>query len=596
MRQWLVVAVLIASCRASVAPAQDHNAEVEELLKDFTWPGAVRLPIGVTGKGTLIWCVMDADALDYRANGARTLGVVGSDVSLATLPVALQRIRDNARKLAGRDTPGAIAVIPLTDPDRVFGGEPVRMMPFPPQGDAYHAEGQIEAHVIWRFILWFAPDVLTEVISDDDPTLRTAIETGRVQWPSDSLAEAFRVPSDPRIPKIKSHRIPTQMLGKGDARDIDSRVIGYSRIDHGVSSNPGQRSAMRHAMVERLDRVPTTVATDLSKHYGDHLKTVMYQPALALVGRMRLGNLTNDPSHQEAVGRVLEAYLVGSSAAADKALNGSQIAGHLVFADWALRTGDERAVVLVKRAADNAFNADGSPREAMPSHNEMSDAVFMGCPILTAAGRLTGDPKYLDMAATHLAFMRKLCLRDDGIYRHSPLCETAWGRGNGFPALGLALCLTDLDAIGQDDKATAALKDAAARVREQMLPAYRAHMAALLPHQDLTGTWRQVIDHPGAYRELTATCMITFAMARGLRQGWLDAETYRPVVDRAWEAIKVRVGSDGTLFDVCTGTGKQKTLQDYLDRTAILGKDERGGAMALLAAVEIAALQSEPRP
>lgn len=59
----------------------------------------------------------------------------------------------------------------------------------------------------------------------------------------------------------------------------------------------------------------------------------------------------------------------------------------------------------------------------------------------------------------------------------------------------------------------------------------------------------------------------------------------------AWEAIKVRVGSDGRLFQVCPGTGKQQTLQDYFDRPPVNGRDERGGAMALICAVEIAMWQ-----
>ena len=49
-----------------------------------------------------------------------------------------------------------------------------------------------------------------------------------------------------------------------------------------------------------------------------------------------------------------------------------------------------------------------------------------------------------------------------------------------------------------------------------------------------------------------------------------------------------RVSPDGSLVDVCTGTGKQKSLRDYYDRTAILGPDPRGGAMALLIATEVA--------
>lgn len=38
-------------------------------------------------------------------------------------------------------------------------------------------------------------------------------------------------------------------------------------------------------------------------------------------------------------------------------------------------------------------------------------------------------------------------------------------------------------------------------------------------------------------------------------------------------------------------TGKQKSLREYYDRPAILGADDRGGAMALLFATEMALSQ-----
>jgi hypothetical protein len=60
-------------------------------------------------------------------------------------------------------------------------------------------------------------------------------------------------------------------------------------------------------------------------------------------------------------------------------------------------------------------------------------------------------------------------------------------------------------------------------------------------------------------------------------------------------AVRTRVALDGGLVDVCTGTGKQRNLREYLDRTAILGRDPRGGAMALLFAVEMAESQLQPK-
>src|SRR5262249_45066013 len=210
-------------------------------------------------------------------------------------------------------------------------------------------------------------------------------------------------------------------------------------------------------------------------------------------------------------------------------------------------------------------------------HSEMSDSLFMGCPILAQAGKLTHDRRYFDMALRHMRFMQKLCLRPDGIYRHSPLDEAAWGRGNAFPALGLALTLSDTPASDP--------------VFQEILRSYKSHMAALAQFQDESGMWREVVDLPGAYREYTATAMISVAMLRGIRAGWIEAKTYQPLVDRAWRAINARTGSDGRLIDVCESTGKQTSVEAYLNRLAILDRDPRGGAMALLFSTEMAGLQ-----
>ena len=48
-------------------------------------------------------------------------------------------------------------------------------------------------------------------------------------------------------------------------------------------------SAARRELQRRLDRSPIEVAIQLSKHYGHKLSTVAYIPALALIGRLRLG-------------------------------------------------------------------------------------------------------------------------------------------------------------------------------------------------------------------------------------------------------------------------------------------------------------------
>jgi unsaturated rhamnogalacturonyl hydrolase len=85
--------------------------------------------------------------------------------------------------------------------------------------------------------------------------------------------------------------------------------------------------------------------------------------------------------------------------------------------------------------------------------------------------------------------------------------------------------------------------------------------------------------------------MIATAMLRDIRAGWLDASRYQPTVDKAWTAIKARTSPAGTLVDVCESTGKQPSVDDYLNRLAILDRDPRGGGMALLLATEMSGLR-----
>jgi rhamnogalacturonyl hydrolase YesR len=205
---------------------------------------------------------------------------------------------------------------------------------------------------------------------------------------------------------------------------------------------------------------------------------------------------------------------------------------------------------------------------------EEGDALFMTGPLLIEAFHLKGDKAYLDMADRNLRQIQKWCLREDGLYRHSPLDDAAWGRGNGFPAVGLTWML---EGLPQDDPRY-----------DAWLKMYREHMQALATHQNQLGMWHQVIDKLDSYQEYTATCMIAWAMSRGVRNGWLEEEEYTPRIERAWQGILRRTGTDGHLIDVCTGTGKQPNLESYYNRTAILGRDDRGGAMGLLLAVEMA--------
>ena len=258
--------------------------------------------------------------------------------------------------------------------------------------------------------------------------------------------------------------------------------------------------------------------------------------------------------------------------------NGSAVAGHLALYTAMKATPLDREFQrdCKKRILDvaNLFFTEQSQYRGhamMPFHSEMSDAVFMGGPILAIADSITRefeDPKYSTATISHLKACALMNQLDNGLYQHSPLDPTAWGRGNGFAALGASMCLSLLspDIEGY----------------EEAQQSFVRQIEALVKHQDATGSWHQVVDHPESYPEFTSTCMIASAISIGIKTGVLQREDYRQIIVQAKQATIRRIAPNGFINDVCTGTGKQKNLRGYLDREAIQGRNDRAGAMALL--------------
>ncbi len=446
---------------------------------------------------------------------------------------------------------------------------------YPPQGSSYDGKTNPAEQYFWRWIGLEAPHLVVEVVAGPGET-----------WfvPESDLLQLQELA--PHLPNVKP--LPTDDSLVAQLVTASPCNVGRIAAVRVVTDSPKWQASLTAALEKakltppparmelqgRSIRKTKTLVGQLLKVYGQKLDPVAYIPALAVLGRVRQEKIDGGPDAplSPLVQEIVKPYLDGTKKTFDGKAGGSGLAGHLLFGELATLTGDNRYVQLVLNAANQAFDKDGKPLAAMPSHSEMSDAVFMGCPILAQAARLTGDEKYAAMCLTHLRFMQKLCLREDGLYRHSPLDQAAWGRGNGFPALGLCWSLDELPESFAG--------------REEILKAHRAHLETLLKHQDATGMWHQVIDHPESYREFTATAMIAYAMMRGVRSGRLEKEKYADAIERAWAALKLRIAADGTLVDVCTGTGKMPNLRVYYDRPAILGRDDRGGAMALMAATE----------
>ena len=325
-----------------------------------------------------------------------------------------------------------------------------------------------------------------------------------------------------------------------------------------LSKAPPQRSPLHAALLARAARDPLAVARVLASHYPQQ-PIMSYIPSVAWVSMLRLTAITHEREWRDKVVEQTRGWVSG-----EKPLFGNQtpltsVAGAMIFGEMK-DVAKADALLTEPRRLASAIKDDGT----YANGRGWTDDMFMATAVLVRTGQL-------DLAARMLSQYAERLQRPDGIFMHGSDGPVAWGRGNGFAAFGAMEALSVMPASHP--------------LRRKILEMLRRQMAALKTMQAPDGMWREVIDEPGSYRELTATAMIFSVMARGIRLGWLD-RSYAPVAARAWRALSAHVADDGSLVDVCESTGAGPTKEYYLNRKAISGLDDRGGAMALRAAVE----------
>ena len=69
------------------------------------------------------------------------------------------------------------------------------------------------------------------------------------------------------------------------------------------------------------------------------------------------------------------------------------------------------------------------------------------------------------------------------------------------------------------------------------------------PYQQADGFWRTSLLDPESYpaKESSATSLFCYGLAWGIEQGYLDSDTYLPVVNKAWSALEECIHEDGMI-------------------------------------------------
>jgi len=200
----------------------------------------------------------------------------------------------------------------------------------------------------------------------------------------------------------------------------------------------------------------------------------------------------------------------------------------------------------------------------------MTDDPYMTVPFLVREQRF--DEAIAQVLGTHSRLLdaeKKLLRHLWDLKTQKPAGEF-WGRGNGWTVLAHVELL-------------AALPKNHPR-REEVLAAFVKHMQGIRACADPAGGWHQVLDHSESWLETSATGMLTYGMARGVNEGWLDA-SFAETAKQGWKALQSKVTADGDLLDVC-GSTDTGDLRFYLNRPRLQG-DLHGFGSYLLAGAEI---------
>lgn len=218
----------------------------------------------------------------------------------------------------------------------------------------------------------------------------------------------------------------------------------------------------------------------------------------------------------------------------------SQLAGE-VYYDLRSLAPEPGQLTEIKASVHRMAHGAGAGRE---DDWDWVDALHMAMPVFARAAMTSGDPRLLTTLHEHYGATwtrlwsppHRLWFRDGRYVQAAASAPpTFWLRGNGWAAAGQVRTLVAL------------------RAGRRGWPRIARNAAALaevaLHRQRPDGFWNADLragatHRPG--RETSGTALLTYALATGIRYGWLDRRRYLPVVARAWHGLTtVAVQPDG---------------------------------------------------
>jgi unsaturated rhamnogalacturonyl hydrolase len=334
-----------------------------------------------------------------------------------------------------------------------------------------------------------------------------------------------------------------------------------------------------------------------------------YEVGTMLVGFQQLYEVTGDERYYEFIKSNIDEFIEEDGSIRTYTVeeyNLDQInSGKLLFLLYD-RTGDPRyriaADTLRRQLAGHPRTEEGGFwHKLVYPHQMWLDGIYMASPFYAQYGAEFDDPAAFDDVARQITLITRHT-RDlrTGLLHHAwdesrsmfwadsltGLSENYWGRAIGWYAMAL---VDVLDHLPEDH-----------RDRHEIIRVLQGVARGVADVQDpVTGTWYQILDMPNRppnYHEASASAMFVYALAKGVRKGYLD-QAYYHVARRGYEGVLnhfIEVDQNGMVNMhriVSVGGLGGRQMRDgsfeYYMSEAIVTNDYKGVGPFIMASVEI---------
>ena len=260
------------------------------------------------------------------------------------------------------------------------------------------------------------------------------------------------------------------------------------------------------------------------------------------------------------------------------------------------KTGDEKYLEIARQLAESMksypVNAYGGFWHTKWTKDEMwLDGLYMAGPFLAMYGAYSGKEEYFDMVANQLLVVWEHTRDPEtGLPRHgwdcskeaqwadpvTGLSEEVWGRALGWYTV--AMC----DILDYFPKTH--------EKYQQIVDVLNEFLKLVIDYQDeADGRWYQVVDkgdRADNWLENSCTCLLSYAIAKAVKKGYLEAE-YMANAIKGYEGVihSLKYDEEGNMLigDICVGTCIESgKYEHYIGRTTCVNDLHGSGAFILM--------------